>query len=217
MPKFFSQSQQLSIFERNVSKSLSLEKFLGLNIFSTLNCLRWKFKVEIYTLCLVTQLFRVSKRSKKVECCVARYNTKCKKRRIVKRDVYCSQWIFCTLSAMILKRKYSIFPSAPKFITTFLFTSTSVTSVFWTQNEFNNNSQLFSSLTLNFLAFQPAAMPISNKLFLSTEDWLHVKRSSRSAGRSSETKDSCFLKKSDKWTSHGPVCKTTDQISVKLL
>ena len=33
MPKFFSQSQQLSIFERNVSKSLSLEKFLGLNFF----------------------------------------------------------------------------------------------------------------------------------------------------------------------------------------
>ena len=33
MPKFFLQSQQLSIFERNVSKSLSLEKFLGLNIF----------------------------------------------------------------------------------------------------------------------------------------------------------------------------------------
>ena len=29
MPKFFSQSQQLYIFERNVSKSLSLEKFLG--------------------------------------------------------------------------------------------------------------------------------------------------------------------------------------------
>ena len=135
----------------------------------------------------------------------------------MKKDVYCSQWIFCTLSAMILKRKCSIFSSAPNFITTFLITSTSVTSDFWTQNEFNNNSQLSSSLTLNFLAFQPAAMPISNKLFLSTEDWLHVKRSSRSAGRSSEAKDSCFLKKSNKWTSHGPVCNTTDQINVKLL